>query len=67
MGIVQIKESNNETTFSVQPTQYEVTDLGIEKVIKMDPDGTYISKVVIPKDIFIAAYEKYIIKEQHRG
>lgn len=42
--------------------QMIVDDYGISKVIRMDDLG-YMSEVIIPKDIFIEAYKKWIEKE----
>lgn len=40
--------------------QIEVTDSGIEKIIEAYSDGSYTSQVMMPKEVFIEAYEKYI-------
>lgn len=60
MKTVQIKEINNENPITIFPPRYEVTDFGIEKVIKENDDGTYVSKIVLPKEIIIEAFHKYI-------
>lgn len=43
--------------------ELEVSDRGIEQVVKVDENGYY-SKVIIPKEIFIEAYKRFI--EPHK-
>ena len=48
-------------------SRFEVTERGIEKVIKEDDSNGYVTKTVetiIPKEIFIQAYHEYIEKEK---
>ena len=42
---------------------YEVTDAGISRIISLDDLGGYTSEVIISKDAFIEAYNKYICEE----
>lgn len=44
--------------------QYKVTDVGIEKVVNVEDFGCYTATIVIPKEVFIEAYEKYITGEK---
>lgn len=62
MGTVSIKKENSKDTFTIHPSQYEVTELGIEQVIRTNDDGTYFSKVLLPKEIIVEAFDKYIIE-----
>ena len=43
--------------------QMIVDDYGIGKVIQIDDWGGYTSQIIIPKEIFMEAYKKWIIKE----
>ena len=40
-----------------------VNDYGISKVIQVDDWGGYTTEMIIPKETFIEAYEKWIVKE----
>ena len=40
--------------------QFEVTERGIERVIALHDFGGYSIELVIPKNIFVEAYLKYI-------
>lgn len=43
--------------------QMIVDDYGISKVIKIDDWGGYTSELIIPKETFIEAYKKWIVKK----
>lgn len=43
--------------------QVIVDDYGISKVIKLDDWGGYIEELIIPKEVFIEAFQKYIKAE----
>ena len=40
--------------------EFEVTDKGIERVIAVGDYGGYTVELVIPKEVFIEAYKKWI-------
>lgn len=42
---------------------FEVTDSGIARIIKLEDYGGYISEIIIPKEAFVEAYNKYICEE----
>lgn len=46
-----------------QVGEYEVSDKGVELVVDVGDCGTYTTKMVLPKEIFIECYNKWI-KEQ---
>lgn len=61
--IEKLNTYNNLVPFGEKVT-YEVTDEGIEKVIEtFDQYGESlygINQMIIPKEVFVAAYKKYI-------
>lgn len=40
---------------------YEISSRGIERIIKVD-DGGYTTELIMPKEIFIKAYKKWILE-----
>lgn len=47
--------------------QVIVDDYGISKVIKLDDWGGYIAEQIIPKEVFIEAFQKYIKVESEEN
>ena len=43
---------------------FEVTERGIEQIVRSYGNGSYFTRVVIPKEVFIEAYEKFIKEQQ---
>ena len=41
---------------------FSITERGIEKIVDADDDGTLASKLIISKEAFIEAYNKWIAK-----
>ena len=53
---------------SRQVGDYEVSDRGIERVINVGDCGSYTTELIISKEIFIKAYQKWILEaEQIEG
>lgn len=44
---------------------YLVTNRGIEQLINVSDKGCYTTKLLIDKEAFILAYEKYILKTKN--
>lgn len=44
---------------------YLVTNRGIEQLIDVSDKGSYTTKLLIDKEAFILAYEKYILKTEN--
>lgn len=43
-----------------QAGEYEVDDYGISVVERVLEEGQYITRTIMPKEVFIEAYNKYI-------
>ena len=39
-----------------------VTNRGIEEIVDWGTSGAYFSQLLIPKEVFIEAYEKFIVE-----
>jgi len=51
----------------VKMGQVIVDSYGISKVVKLDGFGGYTAEQIIPKEVFIKAYNKYIKAESEEG
>ena len=47
--------------------QFIVDSYGISKVVKLDDWGGYTAEQIIPKEVFIEAFQKYIKEEGEDG
>ena len=57
-------EPTDKITLERVPSYLEVTDSGIMEISKESPDGILkIGKIIIPREIFKEAYEKYCKEE----
>lgn len=52
----------NETYDGHKLGEIVVKDHGICKIVEVFDYGGYVSKTIIPKEIFVEAYRKYIIE-----
>ena len=44
-----------------------VTDRGIEKVVQVYSDTEYATEIVIPRNVFVEAFNKFVIMETKGG
>ena len=47
--------------------QYEVSEMGIERIIDVSENGVYISELIIPKEIIVEAYKRFIKEDSPQG
>ena len=55
------------STETLYPGKVVVDDYGISKIMSVDNDGTAVASVLITKEAFVEAYNKYIVSDDSKN